>query len=351
VTARQARQGRFASAFAAQRQNAHHHRRHRVERAAARHAWRHHRRAGFVAWYGPVFWPYAYSDIFDYTFWPGGYADGYWAYAYDDFFDGVFWGESGPPAQYADAAPATATASQATPSVVRTLCEQPGKGVTAWPFAEIEKKVVLNDEQKRLLGDVRDAAAKAADTFKASCPAAQAFPRTPPGRLQAMMARIDATLESVETVRPALEAFYNSLNDEQKERFNEIGPGSKTTGNVETRAALPDDAKACGEAKPGLTNLPIERIDDALDPSKEQQADLDRLGEATVKAVGMLQAACPDQTPLTPPGRLQAMETRLKAMREAARTVKPALDTFYGSLSNEQKARFNRLGQELAKKD
>ena len=37
---------------------------------AARRAWQHGRRAGFVAWYGPVFWPYAYSDIFDYVFWP-----------------------------------------------------------------------------------------------------------------------------------------------------------------------------------------------------------------------------------------------------------------------------------------
>ena len=54
-------------------------------------------RAAFVPWYGPVFWPYAYSDVFDYAFWPSGYDDGYWAYAYDDFFDGVFWGQAGPP--------------------------------------------------------------------------------------------------------------------------------------------------------------------------------------------------------------------------------------------------------------
>ena len=35
-------------------------------------------------------------------------------------------------------------------------------------------------------------------------------------------------------------------------------------------------------------------------------------------------------------------------MIEAANTVKPALGSFYASLSAEQKARFNRLGQELA---
>jgi hypothetical protein len=61
-----------------------------------------------------------------------------------------------------------------------------------------------------------------------------------------------------------------------------------------------------------------------------------------------MQAACPDQTPLTPTGRLEAMQTRLQAMIDAANTVKPSLDSFYASLSSEQKARFNRIGQELA---
>jgi hypothetical protein len=42
------------------------------------------------------------------------------------------------------------------------------------------------------------------------------------------------------------------------------------------------------------------------------------------------------------------MEKRLQAMIDAASTVKPALNDFYGSLSSEQKARFNRIGGELA---
>ena len=42
------------------------------------------------------------------------------------------------------------------------------------------------------------------------------------------------------------------------------------------------------------------------------------------------------------------MQTRLQAMIDAANTVKPSLDSFYASLSSEQKAHFNRIGQELA---
>jgi hypothetical protein len=342
VTAQAGRRGRFAAPFATRAQAAAD-RRARRGHYAARRAWSRGLRAAFVPWYGPVFWPYAYSDIFDYAFWPEGYEDGYWAYAYDDFIDGLFWGEEGPPDEYVDYAVPPPRPSYAA---VQELCKQPGSGITAWPFAEIERKVGLDAEQKRLLGAVRDAATQAASVFKASCPAENAFPLTPPGRLRAMTARLDATLEAVQTVRPALEAFYNSLSDEQKERFNEIGP--KGRKSAEASQALPSDAKACAEAKPGLTNLPIERIDEAVKPTDDQEKALDTLEDATQKAVSVLQAACPEETPLTPPGRLAAMETRLKAMIDAANTVRPALDDFYGSLSSEQKARFNRIGRELA---
>jgi LTXXQ motif family protein len=47
---------------------------------------------------------------------------------------------------------------------------------------------------------------------------------TPVGRLQAMEQRLDAMLRAVQTVEPALEKFYASLGDEQKERFNRLSP-------------------------------------------------------------------------------------------------------------------------------
>jgi hypothetical protein len=338
ITPQAARQGRFSSNFVGRTH-------HRGAHLAAHRAWRRGLRAGFVSWYGPVFWPYAYSDIFDYAFWPDGYDDGYWFYAYDDFFDGVFWGEFGPPEDYAYAAPGVQ--SRVSYAAVQELCKQPGTGITAWPFATIERKVGLNDEQKTLLGDVRRAAADAAATFKASCPAEKLFPLTPPGRLQAMTARLQGTLDAVKLVRPALDKFYASLSDEQKERFNQLGP-KRPANNAETTAALPQDSKSCTEAKPGLANLPIEKIEDVVKPTEAQQDGLKQLQEATGKAVAVLQAACPEDMPLTPPGRLEAMEKRLQAMVEAANTVKPALESFYASLSNEQKARFDRIGQQLA---
>src|SRR5262245_2610124 len=45
-------------------------------------------KAGFST-HGPLFWPYAYADFVDYTFYPYAY-DTFWPYAYDDFYDGMF---------------------------------------------------------------------------------------------------------------------------------------------------------------------------------------------------------------------------------------------------------------------
>jgi hypothetical protein len=158
-----------------------------------------------------------------------------------------------------------------------------------------------------------------------------------------MISRLEAMLEAVRVVRPPLEAFYNSLSDEQKARFNLLGP---KVGRKGDQARLGDTPPRCGKPKPGLVDLPIERLEEVVRPQKSQQKALDELREATASAVDLLQSACPDVIPQTPVGRLEAMESRLEAMVDAAKIVQPALETFYSSLSSEQKARFNTIGQE-----
>ena len=185
----------------------------------------------------------------------------------------------GPPEDYAYAYAGSGSARPPRVSYagVQELCKQPGSGVTAWPFADIERKVGLNDEQKALLGDVRRAAADAAATFKASCPSENAFPLTPPGRLTAMTARLEATLDAVKIVRPALEKFYNSLSDEQKERFNELGP-KRPVNNPETTAALPQDGKSCSETET--------RPDQVADREDRGRGQADRRAAGRAQAVG-----------------------------------------------------------------
>jgi hypothetical protein len=342
---------------------------------APRNAWRHHARAAFVPWLGPVFWPYVYADIFDYTFWPQAYDDACWAYAYDDLIDTVFWDPGNPYSAYASIASDGSVAADGyvapggamvgssrlrersglSAQALRQLCSNPDKGITAWPFAEITSALRPTSEQRALLDQLKSAAAHAADALKSSC--SDSYALTPPGRLRAMTNRISATLEAVRMVRPPLEAFYNALSDEQRARFNTLSPRLPATPEdqpqqeakaQETKPQQETKAESCGGSKSSLTGLPIERIDAVLHPTGAQKAGLDRLSAATRKAVQELQAACPDEVPVTPVGRLQAMEKRLSAMLQAANQMQPALGDFYASLTTEQKARFNTLQQVAA---
>ena len=310
-----------------------------------------------MPWAGHVFWPYAYSDIFQYTFWPSGYDPGYWAYAYDDFVDTVFWGPSNPYTAYARLAPAedqqsdgattsprASERSSESPQALKQLCSDPEKGITAWPIDSIEQAVQPTPEQRILLDELKSAGARAADAFRESCGESAAM--TPPGRLRAMTSRVNATFEAVQIVRPALEKFYGSLSDEQQAHFNALGPdiGEPTQQQPQQEASAPSD-NSCGDPKTSLTQLPIARIETVIRPAGTQKDALDRLSAATEKAVRGLQAACPDDAPLTPVGRMEAMEKRLEAMLQAAKFVQPALDEFYATLGSEQKARFNTLAQ------
>jgi hypothetical protein len=68
------------------------------------------------------------------------------------------------------------------------------------------------------------------------------------------------------------------------------------------------------------------------------------LQKATNQAADLLKASCLTDDPLTPPARLAAVGKRLDTMLQAVKMVSSALNDFYGTLSDEQKARFEAIG-------
>src|SRR5439155_5109057 len=103
-------------------------------------------------------------------------------------------------------------------------------------------------------------------------------------------------------------------------------------------------AQFCGDRTPGLTDWPIERIEQTVAPTQAQQSALLQLKTASANAVEVLHAACPIDAVATPLARLDAMEKRLDAMLRAVDLVRPALESFYNSLRHDQKARFDAIG-------
>ncbi len=104
----------------------------------------------------------------------------------------------------------------------RAICDPHAAGLAEWRVDTIERAIQPTDAQRLALTELKAASAKAADMISAACP--RDLPQSAPARLEAMEKRIDAMLEAVKTVRPAFDALYASLNDEQKARLDSAGP-------------------------------------------------------------------------------------------------------------------------------
>ena len=120
--------------------------------------------------------------------------------------------------------------------------------------------------------------------------------------------------------------------------------GRPSRGSSRHATAPGSFAELCGAAAPGLTEWPVDEIAASVEPTQQQRLLLDELIKNSDKAAEILRGACPGSVPVTPLGRLDAMKQQLAALKQAAQVVQPALAKFYGSLSDDQKERFNALG-------
>lgn len=100
----------------------------------------------------------------------------------------------------------------------------------------------------------------------------------------------------------------------------------------------------CSPRGAGFTAWRAARIERLVRPTDAQKTSFEDLKKASEKAAETMAAACPASTPATPDARLEFMEKRTEAMLAAIKTVRPAFDTFYGTLTVEQKARLGGTG-------
>jgi len=309
------------------------------------HGWHWHHHLG---WIGPLFWPYAYGDVFYYTLWPYDYGevDPIWVYGYDDIYQGIFSPYTYD--QYVQGPAAPARMKALTQSVAQSCVEEAAE-VTSWPINQIQAAVQPSAEQGALLDELGNAVVKASDVIKSHCPTNVAF--TPIGRLDAMQERLGGMVEAVNIISPALSKFYDSLSDEQKARFNDMAPpdnqhaAPQASNTPNPQAGNPPNPRSECDA-PAMA-WPTEQIERVVRPTEAQRAKLDALQAAAAQAADIIKSACPSEPPSTPPARLAAVGKHLEAMLQAVQTTRPALVEFYNSLSDDQKARFNTLGTQL----
>jgi len=310
--------------------------------------WRH--RNGGYGWVGPLYWPFAYDDMYDYAMWGDYYDDSFWGYGYDDIYAGLFapyayddligylpiYASANPPGP-GPAAPASGRPAAPIEQLAQ-MCGEDSHDIAGLPIDQFQQAIQPTDVQRAALDDLANASLKAAQEIKAACPTDIAL--TAPSRLAAMQQRIEAMIAAVATVQPPLEKFYDLLSDEQKARLTALAQRQSQTAEKPTGSL----AQNCGAAQPGVTEWPTAEIERTVHPTETQRASLVALQNASAKAADMLKASCPTDVPLTPPARLAAVGKRLDTLLQAVKMVRSALSDFYGMLSDEQKARFEAIG-------
>jgi LTXXQ motif family protein len=334
---------------------------------------------GWGGWAGPVFWPFLLGDALSFIFWPYAYYDPFWWYGSPFIFASIFapgpyfgldygygpdyygygygtgyYGYAGSPNIYYDSSRSggyntaargryAARTEQAdrqafveTNAAALESCTGLAPGVTNLPIDQIRQTVHPTADQEAALDDLIAASSQASDIIKSSCPSS--VPLTPIGRLDAAGQRLDATIKAIQIVRSPLERFYQALSDEQRQRFNAMN------GPTESAPSAGNMVTACSQQGGGFIDLPVQRIEQVVQPSAQQQSAFNDLKKAAQKASDQLQSSCPTAVPKSPVARVGTVETRLAAMADAIKSVRPDLLNFYASLSDEQKAKFNTMG-------
>jgi hypothetical protein len=311
---------------------------------AGRIGWWEHGNGGF-GWVGPLFWPFAYDDIYDYTFW--GYGPPFWDYGYGNIYSAIFapYGYEELLGYFAHYPRGWRHGLRGHPSnasnYLAQICDADSPDIVGLPVDEVRQAIQLTEEQRTALDDLTNALAKAAQVIKAACPTAVTL--TAPDRLAAMHRRLEAMVAGVETVQPPLEKLYGLLDDEGKARLTALAEQQRRDWTA--RHNLGSLSPACG-ATPGITEWPIAEINSRIRPTEAQRATLSALQDAGTKAAEMLKTSCQPDSALTPPARLAAVGKRLDVMLQGVKLVEAALNDFYGMLSDEQKAQFEAIARQ-----
>ena len=119
------------------------------------------------------------------------------------------------------ATPARAQVSWLQGKAIGAYCDS--KSTPADNTDRLAKRLKLTDPQKAALKDLNDASASAAATMKTSLCADKPDLSTSPGRVAFGEKLAESTLARLKAIEPKLQAFYDTLDANQKKTFDSGG--------------------------------------------------------------------------------------------------------------------------------
>jgi hypothetical protein len=229
-----------------------------------------------------------------------------------------------------------------------SACADQAAELKRMPFDFVARIVQTNGEQRSALDRVHSTANDAAEALSAACP--KDTPAELGRRLDQLGRALDAIAASLATLRPALAAFYDTLNDEQKARLIAINfarkslPKSDRNGHETANGQVPNGSDpaqdpVCNRWIAILRSWPVRQVESGISLSDEQRASLYDLTAAIYRATSGLVDACPAEDHFTALGRLDARQRQLQALRHGVDAIQPVLSKFEDSLNDFQRTR------------
>jgi LTXXQ motif family protein len=259
------------------------------------------------------------DQFFGYIFAPASYDTKFWAHGERDMIQAVFTkGSTSPPPNCGQS-----TQDRADPLI-----------------QHIEQATSPNEDQQEGLEALRSALVKAYDRINTTC--RDVDPITPTARLKAMQERLFAVRDAGLSIRTSLAGFYDKLSDEQRVRFDSADTASAAEAKP---SGGPDAGQICQAQAQAAYAWPSALVGRRVRPNPAQRASLEALQKTLFGMAMYLRGACPNEATSKPVARLDAAMRRLDGMIYAVIAIAPALDDFYGQLSDEQKARFNSINR------
>jgi LTXXQ motif family protein len=285
---------------------------------------------GSYGWVGPLFWPFAYYDIYDYAVWGDGM--GFWGYGYRDIYAAIFTPyDEDELTRYLSSS--HGRRFRRLPSLAR-ICGDDVSELAPLPVEQIRQTMRLSEEQRGMLDELAKASVEGEKTVRASCPT-EVQP-TPSARLATMQQRLEAMKSAIASIRTPFEVFYESLDDDQKAELTAL--------NDQRAPFAPKVPAAQSCTPPDVLPWPAADIEAKLHLNDTQREELGALSRMDALARNTLNFDCQPDENLTPPDRLATADVRLDAMLDAIKWVRPALDGFFATLSDEQKTQFDMIG-------
>jgi hypothetical protein len=278
-------------------------------------------------WFGPVIWPYFYGDVLTFALWPYVQNNPFWDYDVDALLDiilstGLYVADTHGDDVYGV-----------------DVCGALAPGVPQLPVDRIEQTVRPTGIQIAGFNQLKSASLRASELVATSCPSE--IPHTPLGRLEMVERRLAAMMEIVQVLRAPLAEFHNSLTNDQRRRLDAL-PTSNLVGALKAQGfgATAGAATLCDQHAENVPGIMRETVQ-TIQLNQQQQVAFDSVKAASSKAVSELEPSCPGEIAQTIRDRLTAIDVRLRALLQAVNILRPAVVDFYGSLDNEQKARFS----------